>query len=245
MNSSDTRGNANVQARDPWKHPTGCKNEQRSPPVTPHWRMRAAARSPPNLAEGISGTPFRMLRRVPDTPLRAPPRAADRLTREPEFRTDLRGRGPGPEFRDPHAAGRQADSGSAWRARALRPAFELPWQTRAAVRNVRAEVAPTTDYRVSVRPAGHHESSPSGLRFTSESLHHCYGFASEALPFAELAQSPGFWVPPAVPSGSRCGLFYRRTANVVETAATRRWLFRPAGFPLFTGSTGLTRKLSS
>ena len=118
-------------------------------------------------------------------------------------------------------------------------------QTRAAVRNVRAEVAPTTDYRVSVRPAGHHESSPSGLRFTSESLHHCYGFASEALPFAELAQSPGFWVPPAVPSGSRCGLFYRRTANVVETAATRRWLFRPAGFPLFTGSTGLTRKLSS
>ena len=76
-------------------------------------------------------------------------------------------------------------------------------------------------------------------------------FASQALPFAEPARSPGFWVSPAAPSGSRCGLSLlphgRRAsaANVVETAATRRWLFRAAGFPLFAGSTGLTRKLSS
>jgi len=64
--------------RNPWKHPKRCahKNEQRSPRVNPHWRKRAAARRPQNLAEAISGTPLRVLPRAAGTPLRVLPRVA-------------------------------------------------------------------------------------------------------------------------------------------------------------------------
>ena len=60
-----------------------------------------------------------------------------------------------------------------------------------------------------------------------------------------LRSSPGPRVLGSASRPKRLAVRFFGTANVVETAATRRWLFRAADRPLFAGSTGLTRKLSS
>ena len=125
--------------------------------------------------------------------------------------------------------------------------FHLAWCVRCLSCGLSAVDVPGTTCATKVL-----NTQPANRSFVIKSenhssirLHLRSRFASEALPFAELAQYAeiGFRQPSQAARGAAASP--EAAANVVETAATRRWLLEQRVFPLFTGSTGLTRKLSS